>query len=243
MFGTYINKGELLVYPFFEYYLDHNAEYSPAELGFGVDKDLRGKYHASEALLWIGYGLTDWMAVELEAAIISATLDKSTSDTSAMPNRLKQSGVGDVEGQLRLRLFRENERRPELFSYFEAVAPVQKQKLLIGTPDWEFKAGVGLTKGFSWGTMTLRVAAEYELEEAKVDLGEYALEYLKRLSPAWRVYLGVEGSQDEVELITEVQWHLTDFMFFKLGNAFGITSKATDWAPEVGLMFTLPVNR
>jgi hypothetical protein len=81
------------------------------------------------------------------------------------------------------------------------------------------------------------------MEEAKVDLGEYALEYLKRLSPAWRVYLGVEGSQDEVELITEVQWHLTDFMFFKLGNAFGITSKATDWAPEVGLMFTLPVNR
>jgi len=32
MFGTYINKKEVIIYPFYEYYYDDNAEYSPEEL-------------------------------------------------------------------------------------------------------------------------------------------------------------------------------------------------------------------
>jgi hypothetical protein len=243
MFGTYVREGELLVYPFFEFYLDNDIEYKPAELGYGLDQDFRGKYRAYEGLIFIGYGLADWLALELEAAVISATLEKSASDPSATPDKIKESGLGDVEGQLRLRWMRENERRPELFSYFEAVAPVQKDKVLIGTPDWEFKAGIGVIKGFSFGTMTIRAAGEYSMEESQADFGEYAVEYLKRLSPAWRIYLGVEGTQDEVELITEAQWHITDSIFLKLNNAFGITSKATDWSPEIGVMFSFPVHR
>jgi len=239
MFGTYVREGELLVYPFFEYYLDKNAEYKPADFGFGLDQDFRGRYRASEGLLFLAYGLTDRLAVELEAAVISATLETSADDPSGIPEKIKESGVGDVEGQLRFRWARERERRPEVFSYFEAVAPVQ-DKPLIGTPDWEFKLGTGLIKGFSWGTMTLRAAAEYSIEESEFGLGEYAVEYLKRLSSAWRVYLGVEGTQDEVELITEAQWHITDSIFIKINNGFGITSKATDWAPEIGVVFSFP---
>ena len=208
-------------------------------MGYGLDQDFRGRYRASEGLIFISYGLADWLAFEFEAAVISATLEKSASDPSATPARIKESGLGDVEGQLRWRWMRENDRRPELFSYFEAVSP-RRNKVLTGTPDWEFKAGIGLVRGFSWGTMTLRVAAEYPLEDPKLILGEYAVEFVKRLSPAWRVYLGVEGTQDETELITEAQWHVTDFMFLKLNNAFGITSKATDWAPEIGIMFSFP---
>lgn len=243
MFGMYVRSGELLIYPFFEYYRDHNMEYKPAELGYtgpGFNQDFRGKYRASEGLLWIGYGLTDWLAVELEAAVISATLHTAAGDNTTAPDRIHQSGQGDVEGQLRARWLRETDGRPEFFSYFEAVAPVQKKKLLIATPDWEFKFGTGLTRGFAWGTLTLRTEAEYNLEEARVELGEVAVEYLKRLSPGWRVYLGIEGTQDEFELITEAQWHISRNVFVKLNNAFGITSKATDWAPEVGIMFALP---
>jgi len=236
-FGTYIRKGELLVYPFFEYYRDNDAEYKPSELGYHVDQDFRGKYRASEGLLFLGYGLTDWLAVELEAAVIDATLETSPDDHSGIPARIHESGLGDVEGQLRARWARESERRPEVFSYFEAVAPLQKDKVLIGTADWELKLATGLVKGFSWGTMTLRASLEYSREESKLELGEYAVEYLKRLSPRWRLYLGVEGVQDEVEMITEVQWHLTDSMFLKVNNAFGVTSKATDWAPEIGIVF------
>ncbi len=98
-------------------------------------------------------------------------------------------------------------------------------------------APIKAVKGFGWGTLTGRVAGEYSRTEKKAELGEMAVEYLKRLSPSWRAYLGVEGTQDEVELITEMQWHLSRRAFVKLNSAFGLTSKATDWAPEIGVMF------
>ena len=238
MFGTYIRKGELLVYPFFEYYLDNDYEYKPEELGYALDEDFRGKYRATEGLLFLGYGITDWLAVEIEAAVIEASLEKSSDDPSETPAKIEESGTGDVEGQLRARFLRENEGRPEIFGYFEAVSPQQKDKVLIGTPDWEFKYGMGAIKGFSWGTLTARVAVEYSMEESKGEFGEYAVEYLKRFSRTWRVYLGVEGSQDEVELIPEAQLHFSDSIYLKLNSAFGLTSKATDWAPEVGVVFS-----
>jgi hypothetical protein len=92
-------------------------------------------------------------------------------------------------------------------------------------------------RGFAWGTTTLRAAVAYE--EGSAALGEYAVEYLKRISPGLRLFAGVEGTQDEVEMITEAHWFLRPNLFLKLNNAFGLTSKATDWAPEVGLMFSL----
>ena len=123
-----------------------------------------------------------------------------------------------------------------MFSYFEIVYPFNKDKDLIGTQDWELKLGTGLIRGFGFGTMTLRAAMEYNKGESKLELGEIAIEYLRRLSRTWRVYLGVEGTQDEIELITEAQLHLSDNVFVKLNNAFGPTSRATDWAPEVGMV-------
>ncbi|MGH2611388.1 MAG: hypothetical protein ACRDHF_20110, partial [Tepidiformaceae bacterium] len=97
MFGTFIQRGHVLLYPFFEYYHDDDFEYKPAELGYGLDQDFRGKYRASEGLIFVGYGLTDWLAIEFEAAVITATLEKSPSDTSATPAKIEESGLGDVE--------------------------------------------------------------------------------------------------------------------------------------------------
>ena len=237
-FATYIRPGELVVYPFFEYYRDEDMEYKPSEFGFGVDQDYRGKYRASEGLIFLGYGLTDWLAIEVEAAVITATLETSREDRSGIPARIHESGLGDVEGQIRARWARETERRPEVFSYFEVTPPLQKDKDLIGTEEWELKLGTGLTKGFSWGTITVRGAVEYLQDEGRVDLGEYAVEYLKRLSPRWGVYLGVEGEQDEISLIPQLQGHLNDSVFIKVNSGIGLTSKATDWAPEVGVVFS-----
>ena len=238
MFGTYITKGQLLVYPFYECYSDSDMEYSPDEFGYNLVHDYKGKYRAREGLIFFGYGITDWLAIEFETAVISAELEKSDDDTSGMPNKLKESGLGDVEGQIRWRWAEENERRPELFSYFETVFPLQKDKVLIGTQDWEYKLGIGAVKGFAFGTLTVRLATEYDRSENKTELGEYAVEYLKKLSSRWRIYGGVEGTQDEVEVITEAQLHLNRNMFFKFNNAFGATANATDWAPEIGLVFS-----
>jgi len=240
LLGTYVRQGELLVYPFFEYYADRNLEYKPSELGYGASRlDYRGRYRASEGILFFGYGVTPDLALEFEAAVISAELKTSANDTSsARPPEVQESGLGDVEGQIRWRFQRETETQPEFFTYFGTVFPLQKTRRIIGTQDWEFFAGLGLVRGFHWGTLTFRAAAEYDRAERKVDAGEYAIEYLRRLSPAWRVIAAIEGNQvDEVSLLTEVQWHISRHAIFKVNNAWGFTTNATDFAPEVGLMF------
>jgi hypothetical protein len=237
MFGTYINKGEFIIYPFYEYYYDQDAEYKPEEMGYGLDQDFRGRFRAHEGLIFVGYGITEKLAFEFEAAVITATQFKSKDDPSTMPDKLKESGLGDVESQLRWRWSKETVGRPEVFSYFETVFPLQKDKKIIGTQDWEFKLGTGLIKGFHWGTMTLRLAAEYDAAENKAELGEYAVEYVKRVSKLFRFYIGIEGSQDEIEFITDLQFHIFPNAFIRVNNALGVTSKATDFAPEVGILF------
>jgi hypothetical protein len=239
MFGTYIRKGEFLFYPFFEYYRDENFEYTPEELGFIGDVDYRGRFRAREGLLFVAYGLTESLAVEFETAVISASLERAPDDPSSLPLRVTEAGLGDIEGQVRWRWRRETDDRPEIFSYAEAVVPHNQEKVLIGTAGWELKFGTGVVRGFGWGTLTARAAIEYdEASSSHFDSGEYALEYLKRLSRSWRIYVGIEGAQDEVSLIGELQWHVTSHVFVRFNSGVGLTSKATDWAPELGVVFS-----
>ena len=241
MFGTYVRAGELLVYPFVEHYRDHNFEYKPSEFGVAGETDYRGRYRASEALFFLAYGIADDVAVEFEAAVIRASLETAAADESALPARISESGVGDIEGQVRWRWKRETADSPEAFSYFEAVAPHNRDKLLIGTPGWELKLGTGVTRGFGWGTLTARAAVEYDAASSShFDLGEYAVEYLKRLSARWRVYAGIEGTQDELSFVGEAQWFVRPNVFVKVNSGVGLTSKATDWAPEIGVVFAFP---
>ncbi len=237
MFGTYIKKGEFVLYPFFEYYLDNNLEYSPNEFGFSLDQDFRGRYRASEGLFFLGYGITDRLVFEVEAAVIRASLEKSPDDLSGMLDNTTEKGLGDMQVQLDWMWSKELKRRPGFFSYAEVVIPHHKSKPLIGTSEVEVKAGVGMIKGFRWGQITVRAAVE---QAGGFNLGEYAVEYYNRLSKCVGFYAGFEGNQDEIEFITELQWWLTDNIRFKLNNAFGVTSKATGWAPEIGLMISFP---
>lgn len=238
IFGTYVRAGELLVYPFFEYYRDHDYEYEAGELGYTGTTEHRGRYRGREGLIFLAYGISENVAVEFEVATIAASLQKSMKDVSALPARLEQSGLGDVEGQLRWRWKKETDSRPEFFSYFETVAPIQRSKLLIGTPEWEFKFGTGMTRGLSWGTISLRAAVANV--GGTFEPGEYAFEYLRRLSKRLRVFGAIEGSEDEVEFISEFQVFLTPNVYLKLNNALGVTPKAPDWAPEIGVMFSFP---
>jgi len=87
--------------------------------------------------------------------------------------------------------------------------------------------------------VTARAAGEYSRETRQFDTGEYAVEYLRRLSPAWRVVAAIEGNQvDEVSLLTEVQWQFVPHAALKLNGGWGLTTNATDFAPEVGIMFS-----
>jgi hypothetical protein len=239
LFGTYVRRGELLVYPFYEYTRNNDQEYKPSELGFPGDHDNRGKLTEHEALIFLSYGVSESVMLEFESAVYSsATLTKSASDTSAVPTQIKESGFGDTQAEIRWRWWSENERRPEFWSYFEAVFPFQKDRVLIGTQDWELIQGFGLTRGFRWGTMTGRVSASYTAEDKTVIFGEYALEYLKRISPKFRWLMAVEGEQDEAAFIAEAQWRIAPRALLKINSGFGITSKAPELAPEVGVAFS-----
>jgi len=197
LFGTFVGRGQLLVFPFYAYTRDHNREYQPAELGFGLEQGFRGRFRSTEAVLFVGYGVTDWLMLELETARISASLDKSPADPSAMPNRIHESGIGDLEAHVRLRLLSEGPRRPGFFGFLEMTPATHRRQRLIAEPHWDLKPGLGLLRGFRWGTLQFRIAAEWNREAKSPDLGEVTIEYLKSLSPSFRLNLALEGGSRE----------------------------------------------
>lgn len=239
LFGTYVRKGELLFYPFYEYTKSSDFEYKPSDLGHSGETDYFGKETEQEYLVYFAYGFTDQLMAEFESALYTqANFHKAPDDPSTVPNHLKESGLGDTEGQVRYRFLNETETRPEVLGYFEMVLPLQKSKKLIGTQHWEFAPGLNITKGFPIGTFSVKLSLSYTTEEHNIQSGEYALEYLKRLSPDWRTVLAVEGEQDEIAAIGEIQYWIVKNAMLKLNCGFGLTKKAPDLAPEVGIVFS-----
>lgn len=235
LFGNYIQEREAQLYVFYEYYRNTDT-YTPKELGYKLDKEYDGRTTRHEFLVFGAYGFTADFAVEFEAALYdSVTLRKDPDDPSKQPKAFTESGTGDTETSLRWRLWQETTARPELYGYLKIVFPLQKDKKLIGTQDWEFGPGLGIIKGFGWGTLKLAASAEY----TKAD-GDWSpsvlLEYLKRFSPSWRGVLAVESSGDEVEGIVEAQWFFRSNAVLKMNVAAGLTEPAPDFAPEVGVL-------
>jgi len=241
-FGVYVHQGEWLVYPGFEYYRDHNFEYDPNEFGFASPSEFKGRYRASEEVLFLAYGLSDRLAWELEGDAISASLRKAAEDRSGLPAEVRESGLGNVRTRLTWRWAEERGRRPELFSYSDVFFPHDKKKVLTGTPGWVFDAGIGAARDFHWGTLTLRGGILFEEASASAtDWGEVALEYLKRVSPRLTVFSSLlvrEG--DEVSLIAEVQWQVSPHVVLRLNNGLGLTPHGYDLEPEAGILFRFP---
>jgi len=239
--GTYVRNKELLVYTFYEYTRDTTSEYKPSDFGFSGagDQDFFGKLTQHEYLLFLAYGFTDSFAMEFESALYTnATLEKSNRDTSNMPRHLREDGLGDTEINLRYRFLKENQYLPDAVAFFKTVFPIQKDKKIIGSQEWELSPGLVLLKGTPWGSFAGKVSMAYTSGEGKFEFGEYGIEYVKRLSPNWRVVLAFEGEQDEQEIIGEVQYALTKNVTIKFNSGFGLTKKAPDFAPEVGILFS-----
>jgi len=238
LFGTYIEKGEFVVYPMFEYYSDKDEEYEPSEFGIPDNTEYFAETTENEFLIFFGYGLTEDIILEFEAAVYtSKEFNRDPDDLTGTPDKIEESGLGDVEGQVRWRWNHETETKPEYFSYFEYVLPLQEDDLIIGTQDWEFVLGFGAIKGLSWGNLTGRTSIAWDGGEKKVALSEYAVEYRKRMSSSWSVVAAIEGEDDEVSFIGETQNALSESATLKLNLGIGITAKATDFAPEVGVLF------
>jgi hypothetical protein len=244
LFGTYIEEGQWIVYPFYEYSRNTSEEYDPRELGYprpGAtgEEEFFGNSTEHEVVIFFGYGFSESLAFEFEAEMYaSAALEKSTDDLSPVPGRIEESGFAGAEAQLRW-LWREETRdRPALYSFLEVEIPFQDDNVLIGATDVEVAVGTGFIRGFSWGTLNGRISVAYDGEEGKVELGEYALEYLKRVNDRWRLVATLEGEDDEISIIGEAQLSLRPGAVLKMNSGFGVTKKAADFAPEVGILFT-----
>jgi hypothetical protein len=244
LLGTYIRQKEFIFYPFYEYTRTNKFEYSPVEVGVppstpGSDKEFFGKMVEKEFLLFFAYAFSDSLAIELESAVhASVDFTKAPEDDTGTPATLKESGLGDTEMNLRWRFRKETETRHEILFFFKTEFPLQKNKTLLGTKDWSYELGAVLTKGYSWGTISYKLSAAYDREEKKVELEEWTIDYLKRINDKWKVALSIEGDQlDEVSLIGELQYTLGKNAMLKLNTGIGLTKKAPNWAPEIGVLF------
>ncbi len=234
VFGTYVQPHQLIVFPFVAHTWDRNFEYAPSAFGGVGPEDMRGRYRSNEAQLFVAYGVTDWLALEIEGSRISATFEKSPSDVSGTPARINESGFADIAGQLRFRL------NPGFFASIELLPPSHKRKVLIGDAQWNVKGEIGLMRGFRWGMMTFRTTVEYNRGDTHPDLGETSLEYLRQMSRAFRLFLAIEGGEggapDDWTFVSGGRWRLTDGLFLKFDNALGLLSKSTDWESQLGIV-------
>jgi hypothetical protein len=196
LFGTYIREKKILLYLFYEYTRISNFEYSPKELGYPGEQEFFGEVDEHEALVFFAYAFNDSFALEFESALYSSVdFKKSSDDTTAVPDKITESGLGDTEINLRWRYLKETASRPEFTFFFKTVFPFQEDKKLIGTQNWEFEPGIVLTKGFSIGTFAARVSVAYDTG-GDLDLGEWAIDYVKRLNPSWRGVLSLHAQQE-----------------------------------------------
>jgi hypothetical protein len=131
--------------------------------------------------------------------------------------------------------------RPEVVTYAQVRVPHNRDDLLTGTPDWVINAGVGATRGSSWGTVTLRAAVEYDAGSAsRTDWGQVALEYLKRISPHMTVLGSVQMNEgDEGSLFGQLQWRVSPDFVVQLGSGVGLTTRAIDWAPQLSFVIQM----
>ena len=240
--GTYVRDDEWLVMPFIGYASDSNFQYDPNEFGFPSLTEYEGKYSASEGGLLIAYGLSDRIALELRIAGTDVSLDKAAADLSGMPATRKESGLGVIKLGLDWRWLTESGQRPEIFSYVVTSIAHDQDKPLAGTPESVTQLGIGAIRGFSWGTVTLRTGALYEPSSTStIDWGNLSLEYLKRLSSSFTLAGSVALNEgDEGTLTTELQWRVNPTTVIKFNNGLGFTSPGLDWAPQIGVLLSLP---
>jgi hypothetical protein len=239
LLATYIRPREFIFYPFYEYTRTSNYEYKASDLGFVGETDYQGRKVDQEYLIYLGYAFNDSWMLEFESALhASVKFSKADNDpVNAVPREIRESGLGDTEMQLRWRYSKETETRPEITVMFQAEFPLQRKKKLLGTQAWGFGTGVIVTKGYPFGTFTLRGQINHDRGDRETKFGEYAIDYLKKLSPAWTIALTLEGEESELSVIGEAQYALSRNATLKLNLGQGLTKKDRQFAPEIGVLF------
>ena len=250
LFDIYVARHELDVVPFFAYLDNQGFQYSPDELGVPGEETYRAKVRTEQGVLFLAYGVSDSVSVGLTVAAGGATFHKSSADPTAVPATIDESGLSELRPEVTWRFLTETERRPELFAFMTVGLPHSKDKYLVGLDGWLLKPGLGVAKGFSWGTLVARFGFEYDTSSASpLDFGAWMVEAQRRFSPKWWASAGFEGvtggpyNLDEVYLTGEVVWEPKPGFGVRLRPQLGLTRYTKGWGIEVGFVFRLGRSR
>ena len=232
MFGTYIRSGQLVVMPVLRKCTATTTSVRSGELGSRARPSCAGASTRTNVSC-SSLRVLENIAAEFEIAGISASLDKSPLDDSALPPRLEhralatsraaplamEEGIRHAAGAVQL--LRDRVSRAAV-------------EALIGTPDWELKFGFGLTRGLRWGTISARRSLGMPTAPGSWESTRSSAE--ARVEPAAALRRS-RRQRGRARADHGSQILLTTRIVLKLNNSFGLTSKATDWAPEIGVMF------
>jgi hypothetical protein len=240
LLGSFVRKGEWMAYTFYEFERDSTAGYTGEDLGFEGDEEYVGQSTEHQAIMLLAWGVTPDLAIEFEAAFYQrATLERDPDDdTTGMPDRFSESRYGALEAQLHWRIATETEHRPEFFANLEVGPPDAGDMVLLGNSDWEAEAGLGAIKALPWGTMAVRASVAYDAGDGEIEMGEYAIEYCRRLTPSCRIAAALIGEPDELSLLSEVQWRFRENAFTRINVALGVTDEAPDFGGQFGAVFS-----
>jgi hypothetical protein len=245
MRGIWVRRGEWVGAVSLARLENTGYQYSASELGAVVqpDPDYLGELEFSGGDLYLGYGLTESLALGFQASSGRATFRTAADDVSPLPAEIRETGLGELRTELTWRFLEERGRRPELFLFAAVAVPHDSDKVLLGTPDWRLLPGIGLFRAFSWGTLAARGALEYDAgSESEADFGEWSLEAQRRTSRAWWVSAGVGGqigganNLDEAWLLADLVWRPTPRLAVRFHNRVGVTDQSSGWSPAVGIV-------
>ncbi len=241
--GIYLNRDEWLGAASYQHLENRGFQYSPEEFGFVDDNDYLGKYESSGGILFVGYGVSESIALGLKVTGGSIKLTKASDDLTSMPVEMKESGIGEIAPELTWRFMTETAHRPELYTIVSVLIPQNRDKNLIGTQDWVVLPGVGLNRGFSWATLSARMNFEYDsASESAIDFGKWSIEGQRKFSDVWWVSAGLEGQVgggsnfDEAWQIAFVQWSPTPHVTVRFGSRIGLTQQTEGWTGEIGIV-------
>ncbi len=241
--GIYLERGEWLGAASYQDLENRGFQYSPDEFGIADENDYLGKYTSSGGIFFLGYGISESLAVGLRVTGGSTKLAKASDDPSAMPSEIKESGIGEVAPELTWRFMTETASRPELYTYVSVLIPHDSDKNLIGTEDWVILPGIGLNRGFSWATLSARMDFEYDTASTSaLDFGKWTIEGQRRFSDAWWLSAGLQGQVgggnnfDEVWQTTYLQWSASPHVTVRFGSRIGLTTMTEGWTGELGIV-------
>ncbi|MEO8577225.1 MAG: hypothetical protein ABI556_11015, partial [Gemmatimonadales bacterium] len=244
MFVVRLSEGTGIAIGSFERGENRRFQYNPDEFGFpDTGRDFNGRLRSAEGVLFLGYGITRSIAVAFEAAIAAETFRKASNDASGLPARLHESGLGDVQAEVDVRLFGQGILRPGGFLVTEVVFPHSKNRRLIGSPGLLIRPALGAYKNVGRAIILARLAGEYDSDSGtQLDWGEWGLEVGVAAMKSLRLAAGFEGTVggannfDEVSLVTDLQWMASGTFGFRAQSGTGFTEHSRGFSPEVGLM-------